>query len=124
MMPKQGLHFDYDLRGGEAVADAQDCLICGNSLKHNSVWTDYSGQVECRTCGAAYNLTEEGEPKINLKPEWIERARLYWTEHKRHMSMGDRFLRQTLEQGDNVQAFNRWAKEHYPEVAPAEKDTQ
>lgn len=92
-----------------------NCVVCGKEL--HFTWTDHYGVGECAECGTPYNI--EGyrnikETRCALKEEDIPIIKEYWEETKRKMVLGP-FMGYTRLQSEQIQVFNEWIEERYPE---------
>lgn len=97
------------------------CLVCDQELWGS--WTDYNGQIRCRTCGTTYqilgsHLTQEHLDEIGLKKEEVAQRycdcfdlvpllRAYWAQTHRQIPFGAYLGRSPISDEDH-NAFSRW----------------
>lgn len=106
------------------MTDMPDCVVCGNNLHRNWLWTDANGVGFCATCGVTYAIAGYRtftETKCTLLPSDIPIVKEYWEETKRPMSFGF-FMGQSPIQRERVLAFNAWIEEKHPELIKKEDD--
>ena len=95
-----------------------DCIVCGNNLHRNWLWTDANGVGFCATCGMTYviagcrNFTET---KPSIREDEIPIFKEYWNETHQAVSLGF-FMGQSPIQRERILAFNAWIEEKHPEL--------